>query len=783
MQQPGRGGRLSEEEHQRQLQERLAERRAQGLGSTSPPAASPFAATAAVVDEDEEEEWAPEHIGRSPPARHAQPAAGPQPTEQRWRTARRSSEDDYPSDETGRESPETRGGGRLSSRHAATPQPRICSSEYLQEEVERRKQRKQALTAEAHSREREECTFRPRTNRDYVPRSQHYLGTFERLSRDMKEEYRRRDEQRRIRDEDECKRQCPFQPRITPNSEAYASARRQCSGQMEDLGERLYREAEIIDRRQQQRRVEHLARTAAAHVPRVAPAPSSKGSPSPPRRGRPPEPASQGTPPSAGAQGQSPAADDDLAFHRPLYERADEVRRQRDERKQQLREKLHAEATPSFHPTVNQRRSASAGAGVFDRLRQWHPKHHDNPEETPQRRQPQISQTTKRLALGRDEFQRYRDWRERLLQWGQDRDRRIEHLREEAERADQPPVRVLPEEQIHETVMGLQNKAQAAKDRIAHLREEEVQGLFRPRIAPGSRRSQSVLSETCSNPEVTRRLRREDDEARLREEQAEKDRQSYTHAPVLNARSRRIAEQQRRNREGSPTPYGRNPKAKEEALRKKHEEMERQEVECTFHPRLLYYTGDDGPDYPVSGFDAYVQRATQAKQMTEERKRRAEEAHRVKRSAVAGALRQDRGGRLHTVPRPFALSTSMRHSRSGTSTTPAFPFRPATNEQGRQRVLRKVLDSESPSPAASDGDEAMSDGVPPPHSVDVAQAWSSAECEPPATAPTPGPAPLQAAPDGRRPSAIAVAAAAHGVDGPAGAIHHADPASMRLDDP
>eukprot|EP00756_Hemistasia_phaeocysticola_P008306 Hpha_TRINITY_DN14581_c0_g1::TRINITY_DN14581_c0_g1_i1::g.47216::m.47216 len=508
---------------------------------------------------------------------------------------------------------------------------------------------------EQREREEVECTYRPRINR-YSARSRSNLSTFDRLSRDTTNEHV--DKLRKRKEEEELAG-CTFQPRLHERTEAFVAARR--PGAMEDPGARLYREAEELKRRKQEREKEAKSREAeSVQRPRAV---SDMGSPT---------------------------------FHLPLHERLEEVRREKAARMEALREKYGAEQSATFQPRIARGPALDVSPrtelDVVERLSRV-PDNVSNVagarEAAEMQEGPRISERSRRLVAQREEFAEGVDCKERLLGWGREQRQRLDHLREQAYHEGARRPKRLPSQRIDEAVENLRSKGREREQKLKAMQEEQTEGLFKPRVGTARRRCHSDTTHLRESLRGSRR-KKEDDVARLEETAKLREDAECTFAPTIDRKSKRMAAAHPRFR---PDPYGRDPKARARAEMDKAKRRMMEESEMTFNPVISHYNPTaKEPDAAVSGVESFLRRAEHARAMQEDKKRREEALNRVKRSAVAGAHREDRGGRLHTVPQPFELSTTTRVQRRGAD---GYSFHPATNEGARSReVLRRVLEEE-----------------------------------------------------------------------------------------
>eukprot|EP01065_Artemidia_motanka_P027388 TRINITY_DN32590_c0_g1_i1.p1 TRINITY_DN32590_c0_g1~~TRINITY_DN32590_c0_g1_i1.p1 ORF type:complete len:738 (+),score=221.45 TRINITY_DN32590_c0_g1_i1:62-2215(+) len=560
--------------------------------------------------------------------------------------------------------------------------PRVGSREFTEAEAERKRQRMELLRQQKLEREHEECTFTPRITQTYTARERRGKSAFERLSQDTRDAWRRQKERERL--EAQKENTFPFHPQLSKTTELYVS-KRDAGHDPIPLSDKLYQEASHRERRQQRKRLEHAEKEVAGLFrPRVnTDVASARGSP---------ERAS-------------------VAERRPLYERVEEVRVQREQRLDSLRKAESKSLTfrPHIHPLS---RAVAAERGpLLERLQQ---QASVGPRVDHQvRKVPSIGHRTRQIAEQRSEHVQHRDFVERQQAEDLQRQRRLDTLREESSAATRPSVR-LTQGQIKRSLQEMSSKWEARNMQLQEMRNEATRNFFRPNATTdsGSSRRRSFSARPQQRrTDVGEPVRRADDVARLQRERARQHDDACPFAPTIDACSRRLAEKRGGSRTVNGVPYAKNPRVLQDAERLWSERLQEKEEDFKFRPHVIPRPDPTGP-VRVAGMAQFLHRQGQAKEMEAERRRRAEDAYRVKGSALSQAHREDRGGGVHTVPQPFALSTG---SRKRSSSAPVYSFRPRTNEAQREAVLRRMLQ-----------DDSSAESPDPLHSPSTGQAWVSA---------------------------------------------------------
>eukprot|EP00755_Sulcionema_specki_P002105 Sspe_Gene.3350::Locus_1105_Transcript_1_1_Confidence_1.000_Length_2273::g.3350::m.3350 len=520
---------------------------------------------------------------------------------------------------------------------------KIGSAQWLHDETVKRRQSLQAIRKQEEERRYEECTFKPRINT--APNTKHTTGSlFDRLSRNMAEVWKERDK-RKQEAETEERNECTFQPQLSAKTQEYTSH----VDTHQDKATKLYQDVFRYRERHNQRVVEKSVQELEGMFrPQIT-------SSSPPNR-------------------------------KPIHERLGELRRQKENHMQKLRDERWNSEELTFQPTIcatsraldsearNRSRAGSEKCQAMLAVKR-HLQHMEGLQAAPS-----VSRKSRELAEANEDYQQHRDFVQRM-QW--QAKKRANKLRMQSEHQEEAQAVKLSQKEIEASLKRMEERERKAKAKLEQVAEQVTEGMFKPQVLKrnetrsGSRR-RSV--DSLSHPKLHC-----NHEMKLRDQIKEEEKEC-TYKPRINRKSLKMAEKHR----GCLSGYGRNTEKLREAEQRKQQRLMEESEECTFRPAITHRRSSKPPRPPVPGMVQYLELRNTARKVQEEKKRREEEAHKVKPSAIAAAQRRDLGGKLCTIPQPFRLSTGTGHH---SCSEPLAPFRPQTND--RRDVLQRLLNSDA----------------------------------------------------------------------------------------
>ena len=552
--------------------------------------------------------------------------------------------------------------GRLSTRSeqqsfGSGRTSRIGTEGWLRENAIKRAQNLKDLEQKELRKRTSECTFQPKINKRPLEK-QPTCSTFDRLSSNIQDVYRRREEEKK-KLENEIFEGCSFHPKLNQETEEFVRKKR-TGDRMEQLGEKLYNDAKEYEKRHR----EKCRQATEKEMKTLQPTTINKRS------------SSSSNPP------------DECISHKPLHERLDDIKKAKANKMKNLTERWSEDIHLTFKPSICARsRSVDHRSPTPEKYDECCVKQPGYVEMAEVQERPMISRRSSQIARHSTDFQQHSDFVERQ-QWQLRKHKsRIAYKLQEKENTEvyQKPKKSQAEIDRITSKMASRDRAWVTnrRDKLNHLQQESERGFFRPRI---TKRASSADTRPCNGMQ---RPTREDFIEKYNEEIREKEAKEHTYRPKIDERSRRLAEKS--DRSGKRDLYAKSDEALQAVIRQRQPELKREADECTFHPKtnrppspaLQRHVSDQS----ISGFQQFVQRQEYARRCDADRKKREENLHKVKPTALANLQRRPDGRALSTQVEPFKLSSGMVRQEHKEP-----EHKPRTNEMYRDDVLKVCAD-------------------------------------------------------------------------------------------
>eukprot|EP01060_Flectonema_neradi_P031037 TRINITY_DN4614_c0_g2_i2.p1 TRINITY_DN4614_c0_g2~~TRINITY_DN4614_c0_g2_i2.p1 ORF type:complete len:587 (+),score=80.35 TRINITY_DN4614_c0_g2_i2:242-2002(+) len=553
--------------------------------------------------------------------------------------------------------------GRLSSRSPQQSQgsgrtSRIGSDNWLRENALKRAQNLKDLEKKELEKRTVECTFHPKINKRPLEK-QPTRATFDRLSTNIQEVYRKREEEKKKIDSERILRECTFHPRLSQETEEFVR-RKRTGDRMEQLGEKLYNDAKEYEKRHR----EKCRQATEREMDTLRPA-------------------------SINRRSYSSSTGTDVS-HKPLHERLDDIKKAKAKKMKDLAERWSEDVHLTFKPSL------CARSRSVDHHRSHTPDKYDEcctkqpgyVEMAEVQERPTISRRSSQIASQSAEYQQHTDFVERQQWHSKMHNSRIASKLHEKNVSERPSKPKRTQSEIDNITQRMVNRDKAwvtnRKEKLKYLKEESMKGYFRPRI---TKRASSADNRSANG---LQRPTREDFVEKYKEELRKKEEKENTYKPQIDERSRRLAEKS--GRTGRRDFYSKSDETMQALIRKRQQELKPEADECTFRPQtnrspspaLQRHVSDQS----ISGFQQFVQRQEYARRCEVDRKRREENLHKVQPTALANLQRTADGRALSTQPEPFKLSKSTRPQKEKEDEA---SHQPRTNEKNRDRVLYVCL--------------------------------------------------------------------------------------------